>query len=153
MLNNGSTTVSGQFISVPGSTDITFFIKVLCAPPCIATSATATLPACSGNRIASDVKPGESNGLVEGIALDIHPNPANTSTTIYYHFQQENSGNDKKTLLITDVTGRPVLLIEVPYVSGTYLLNLSGFTPGIYFVESRQNNRRLLSKRMIVYDY
>jgi len=52
---------------------------------------------------------------------------------------------------IFDTMGRPVKTIEINDMKGVYILDLNKYSAGIYFVELNSNNRRILTKRMIIY--
>lgn len=149
-LNAGSNTVQGQFLSNTLSTAVMFYIEVLCDPRCFKFTDFDILPTnCPVPRLAPpQVFPPENITNVN--ELNIFPNPANSTTTVYYSFSENEHGGSSRQIVLLDATGRPLNSINLTENSGTYILDLKGYAPGIYFIELWQNNRRLLTRKLLM---
>jgi hypothetical protein len=81
--------------------------------------------------------------------LNVMPNPANTEIFVNYRFNSDDIVNER-TIHIFDAIGRPVKQIHIFDITNTYKLNVSNLAQGIYIIEIRENNKHILSKRIII---
>lgn len=81
--------------------------------------------------------------------LSIAPNPANTEVNISYRFTNNHQTNSR-AIQVYDAVGRPVSEIKIKDATGIYKLNVSNYAQGIYFIEIRENNNHVLTKRMLI---
>ena len=152
-LNMGQTIITGSFyLPNPGmSTYYNFVIEVLCEHTCIGRVNKVILPTCVGARKPNPETPKDTDSKTNA-TLNIIPNPAASQTGILYSFPEDNTiTKHKRTIKIMDVMGRPVKSIQLNEASGLYILDISQFAQGVYFVEINDNNTGLLTKRMLVY--
>lgn len=150
-LNSGTTQIYGEF-PVPGISNVWFKIKINCVPPCTAKINTNLIPCSKSALKDSGQSEDKFHQSSEEAKLDIVPNPASLQTNIHYSFPGEvDIINAKREMKIFDTMGRPVCTIELNDIQGVYVLDLNKYSAGIYFVELRSNNTRILTKRMIIY--
>lgn len=149
----GWNTIQGSFITVdPVTFTISVILKidVFCNDKehCIGTIATEISKCVRGDGKAMEMtnKKAESDYITE---LNIAPNPANATLNIGYRFMDENPAI-KRNIQIYDVVGRPIENIMINNSAGTYALDVSKYSQGVYFVEMRENNQHLLMKRIVI---
>ena len=152
-LNNGITVIHGDFPVIPGVSNVIFKIKVNCVPPCTAETNVINLPLCSKSVLQTPAQDKDRENESTSVAvLDIIPNPATSQTNIHYRFPETvNINTSEREMKIFDTMGRPVTTIQLNDVKGVYVLDLNQYSAGIYFVELNNNNRRIITRRMIIY--
>uniref|UniRef100_UPI003752CD67 PKD domain-containing protein n=1 Tax=Flavobacterium sp. TaxID=239 RepID=UPI003752CD67 len=81
--------------------------------------------------------------------LIVAPNPASSSTSVYYSYN-ENSTNIDKYIEILDVLGRKMATYLVVENEGKVLIDTSSYATGSYLVLMKQNNEVLENKKLII---
>jgi hypothetical protein len=151
-LSQGGNAITAKFPanSILGVTNTAVVIKIetLCisGEHCVG-YINAIIPPCECNysQKASLAKI-ESNNISD---FSIAPNPAHTEVNISYRFA-DNIAANSRTIQVYDAIGRPISEIKIGNAEGVYKLNVSKYAQGIYFVELRENNNHVLSKRMLI---
>ncbi len=71
--------------------------------------------------------------------MSIHPNPARTAATLSYLLPSES---ESMSITIYDAQGKEVSseLISDPSLAGDYIINLSNYASGLYFVKAQTGN-------------
>jgi hypothetical protein len=95
------------------------------------------------NLIKIDGSEGETTPLITSIKMidnmSINPNPAKTEATLSYILPTES---ESMSITIFDAQGKEVSseLISDPSVIGDYVINLSNYASGLYFVKATTGN-------------
>jgi len=148
-LNPGQNSITGQFIAQTNSTDIRFFINILCED-CSGKTLFEALPSCSGSRLGKT----DSllvDSLISNSFVNVFPNPANENINILFLFPQDkNNIQRKNTIKIMDAYGRTIKEIDIEKTKGELKLNTATFVQGIYFVGLLQDDVHLKAKRFII---
>lgn len=154
-LSFGGNTIDGTFTLQPGLLptlqNITFFVEAECETTCMGQLETR-VPKCAFK--GSDLWfTEERDSDVDHIAqLNIYPNPTTDQTWISYSFPESDTDEmHKRSIIITDALGRHIETIELHELSGMRSFNVNKLRQGLYFVEIKDNDLRLMTKRMIVY--
>lgn len=89
----------------------------------------------------------ESGALIANMAVSPNPSAAG-STNVVYNFEKNVSG---ALMNIYDLSGRNVFSETLDHNSGlhTYLLNTSGFNPGMYFISVEFEGKRIQQKLIV----
>ncbi len=85
------------------------------------------------------------NEIAQQASIELFPNPATDAATLNYNLTNSATAS----IRVTDVTGRAVLVQELGKLnagSGSYNLNLSSLSNGLYNVEFATENGRIVSK-------
>ncbi len=147
-INQIIATIQGNSILGSTNTPVVIKIETLCNSweHCVG-YIDAIIPECK-----YDFAINKSNTEAETIYisdLNLAPNPGNTEVYISYRFTNDNITNSR-TIQVYDAVGRPISDIKIGNANGTYKLDVSRYTQGIYFVEIRENNNHVLTKRMLI---
>jgi len=150
MLIPGQNQLNGEFTTQPNDSMIQFFISLLCEP-CNGETGIETLPGCSKKRMSKDkviMIDSSGNGLC---FLSLFPNPADETVTISYRFAEDKFNEPaKRNIRIFDLTGHPLLTINVQNIYGEYKLNTQELSGGIYLIALMQNGSNIKTKRLII---
>ncbi|MBU3663818.1 MAG: T9SS type A sorting domain-containing protein, partial [Bacteroidetes bacterium] len=97
-------------------------------------------------------KGNETTGISEQVTsgsnlLNIYPNPA-SNTVIFDYMVIKHSSTSKIT--ISNIAGATIHTIPLKQMSGQYEMNVHGLSPGIYFIELRNNDALISVKKLVV---
>ncbi len=84
--------------------------------------------------------------LEEPLELSVYPNPASTSFTINYDLGNNNSANFE----LVNVVGKTVYSTQLDRLASKKEVNVSQFTPGVYFYRLKNQGETLLTRKVII---
>jgi hypothetical protein len=151
-LNYGLNNFSANLQLTQNILHVKFKIEVFCNSyeSCIGWYET-DLPPCGDFAINHNPGKSEKPALESEEIANMHimPNPANTQLSINYRFNNASIAA-KKSVRIFDATGRPVKELALDNNIGTINIDVSHFAQGIYLIELRDENKHILSKRLLI---
>jgi hypothetical protein len=100
-------------------------------------------PLCNEHR---GNKPQADDELAAALLL-VAPNPASNFTTIIYSYGK-NEGS--KTLEVTDLLGRTLLVLQPAESKGSIALDCSHYAEGQYYISMKENARIIKSSKLII---
>ncbi len=152
VLNPGFNAIYAEFQLLHYVPNAIFKLKVFCNSyeTCIGYRET-DIPECG--EFGDFYNPEKSGKAIldteENARLHIMPNPADAQLTIKYRFNATNTSG-KKLLKIFDATGRPVKEIILGNNNGTLTLDVSYIAQGIYLIGLIDENKLILTKRLLI---
>lgn len=91
---------------------------------------------------------GINNNTAAHVSLNAFPNPASDNVTLTYQLPQGNM--TPSYLVVKNLIGNIVMTEAMPQNSNKMMINVSELTSGVYFYSIEQNNRAILTKKLIV---
>jgi hypothetical protein len=87
-------------------------------------------------------------GQMEHDHLMLFPNPANTTTTLYFAASQVK--NQALSILITDISGNLVKSFTLSSFENQVTLNLKGIAAGVYIVNLINGQTSIQSRKLLI---
>ncbi|RFC53137.1 T9SS type A sorting domain-containing protein [Brumimicrobium aurantiacum] len=104
------------------------------------------IPKCGNSAYYSKkIKVGDSSELDVEEILNVYPNPAKETATIYYEISSEEGG-----LEVYDLSGRSVAKHNLRSAKGEVPLNTGKYQAGVYIVVLRQSNGHTLQQKLVI---
>lgn len=89
-----------------------------------------------------------TNDYTAAYSLSAYPNPATSSVTVKYDINMPHFSS--ADLVVKNLMGATLYSTSLAYTSDKVVIDLSNFSPGIYFYSIQQGGKTLLTKKLIV---
>ena len=89
-----------------------------------------------------------TNNYAAAYSLSAYPNPATSSVTVKYDINMPHFSS--ADLVVKNLMGATLYSTPLAHTSDKVLIDLSDFSPGIYFYSIHQGGKTLLTKKLIV---
>jgi len=89
-----------------------------------------------------------TNDYAAAYSLSAYPNPATSSVTVKYDINMPHFSS--ADLVVKNLMGATLYSTPLAYTSDKVVIDLSNFSPGIYFYSIQQGGKTLLTKKLIV---